>query len=134
VNWTLFAQLAVTVVVAVMAAWITHRFASERDAKNERRKLRIQYLLEAYRTLERTTSASQEKGERSAAWEKAASDIQLLGDAEQVRLTQEWVTEFSDRQTALLDPLLASLRQSLRKELGLEKVDDAVKYLRMNPK
>lgn len=131
-DWKLFSQLAVTVFVAVIAAWIAHRLASERDARNERRKMRIQYLLDAYRLLERSTA--QDPGvEQWKAYEKAAVDIQLLGNKEQVHLAQDWVKEFSTKNRASLDPLLASLRRSLREELGLELVDDGVQYLRIKP-
>jgi|GEM_PF-6332866 len=82
--------------------------------------------------LERTTVPGNDR-EKWAAWEKAAMEIQLLGDAEQVRLTQEWIVEFTDKQTAPLNPLLESLRRSLRKELGLEPVSDRVQFLRVTP-
>lgn len=51
-DWKLFAQLAVTLIVAVVGGWAGHYLSMRRDLTSERRKLRVSYLLEAYRRLE----------------------------------------------------------------------------------
>jgi hypothetical protein len=51
-DWKLFAQLLVTFLVAALGWWAAHALSSRRDLANERRKLRVSYLLEAYRKLE----------------------------------------------------------------------------------
>jgi hypothetical protein len=51
-DWKLFSQLVVTFMVAALGWWAGHFLSSRRDLANERRKLRVTYLLEAYRKLE----------------------------------------------------------------------------------
>lgn len=130
-DWRLFWQLAITVMIAVLGTWAAHRFTSRRDVENERRKLRVQYLLEVYRLLERADSTP-DGPERWERYERAAADIQLLGSPEQVRLAREWIREFTaNKNKASIDRMMNSLRVSLRRELNLEPVDGQVVYLRI---
>jgi hypothetical protein len=77
-DWKLFAQLAGTIVVAVLAGWFGHYLSARRDVANERRKLRISYLLEAYTKLEGASNRDDLKSHWSQ-FESAIADIQLLG-------------------------------------------------------
>lgn len=132
-DWNLFAQLVVTALVAIAAAWLTHTFASRRDAAGDQRKLRIQYLLEAYRSLERAESL-EDGPPRWRVYENAAADIQLLGSKEQVELVRIWMSDFTTTQTGNLTPVLESLRKSLRRELHLEAVAGPIVFLRIRPR
>lgn len=128
-DWRLFAQLLVTVVVALAGGWLGHRLAARRDMLNERRKLRVTYLLEAYRKLEDAGN----RNDPDRTWplfESAIADIQLLGSPTQVELARRFALDMAQRHTALLDPLVNDLRQSLREELELPAVYETVVYLR----
>jgi hypothetical protein len=110
---------------------VAHYFTSKRDVENERRKLRTQYLLEAFRKLETASNRSSESFETD--FEKLASavaDIQLLGTLEQVRLAKTFALEFAKNGTASLDELTENLRNELRKELQIEEVRENIVYLR----
>lgn len=128
-DWKLFAQLAVTVIVALAGGWFGHSLSARRDLLNERRKLRITYLLEAYRRLE-------DAGNRSdplRSWpqlESAIADIQLLGSPAQVGLARRFAHNMAHDHTASLDEIINDLRQSLRKELQLPFVEESVVYFR----
>jgi len=127
--WSLYAQLAVTVLVALAGGWLGHSLSARRDFLNERRKLRVTYLLEAYRRLEDAGNRS----DPARSWpkfESAIADIQLLGTPEQVHLAREFARGMATRHTALLDPLVYDLRRSLREELHLSPVSESVIYLR----
>jgi hypothetical protein len=103
-DWKLFAQLLVTVIVALSGGWLGHHFASRRDLLNERRKLRVTYLLEAYRKLEDASN----RGEPDRAWplfESAIADIQLLGSPVQVGLARRFALDMAQHHTASLDRL-----------------------------
>src|SRR3970040_1763407 len=50
-DWKLFAQLLATFFVAAFGWWVAHSLSDRRDLANERRKLRVNYLLDAYRKL-----------------------------------------------------------------------------------
>ncbi len=132
-NWTLFIQLTVTAVVAVMASWLSHRFSSQRDVANERRRMRIQYLLDAYRRLESASNRSVIDSD-SSKFESAIADVQLLGSASQARLAREFAVEMAKQRGASLDALIEDLRASLRSELLLEFVPESVVYLRFSAK
>lgn len=129
-DWKLFAQLLVTVLVALCGGWLGHHLSSQRDLLNERRKLRVSYLLEAYRRLE---SGSNRRDDPSEAWEQiesAIADIQLLGSPEQVKFARQFAQGISDTNTASADNLLYDLRRSLRRELHLPVADGSITFLR----
>jgi hypothetical protein len=128
-DWKLFAQLAMTLVVAILGVWIGHYFSALRDVANERRKLRISYLLEAYRRLEGASNRDAPK----TCWpqfESAIADIQLLGSAHQVSLARQFAIDTAKDRSASLDDLIFNLRQSLRSELELEPISENVLFLR----
>jgi hypothetical protein len=130
-DWKLFVQLAVTVAVALAGGWLGHQLAARRDLLNERRKLRVAYLLEAYRRLEDAGNRS----DPTRSWpkfESAVADIQFLGSPTQVQLARRFAIDMAQRRTASLDGLIFDLRQSLREELQLPPVEEGVVYLRFN--
>ena len=118
--------------IAVMAGWpIVHHFNLRREIAADKRKLRVSYLLEAYRKLENAGNRSiRTESEHARAIESAIADIQLLGTPAQVNLAQEFAIDFANNGTASLDMILQSLRASLRAELELEEVGEILKFLR----
>jgi hypothetical protein len=117
------------VIVALAGGWLGHRFAAHRDLLNERRKLRVTYLLEAYRKLEDASN----RNDPDRTWplfESAIADIQLLGSPAQVGLARRFALDMAQHHTAPLDPLVNDLRRSLREELELPEVIETVVYLR----
>jgi hypothetical protein len=103
---------------------------AKRDLANKRRELRVRYLIDAYRQLESAGNRS----EPSSKWselESAIADIQLFGTPNQVEMAQRFADEFAESRTASLDELLFGLRDTLRAELQLEKVESQIKYLRI---
>ena len=62
--------------------------------------------------------------------ESAIADIQLFGSKSQIELVETFTNEFEQTKAASLDPLLNSLRQDLRKELGYEQIDSNVRWFR----
>lgn len=130
IEWSFYLQLLVTVFVAVMAAWLAHRLSARRDSQNERRKLRIQYLLEAYRRLEGASNRPL-NSETMKQFETAVADIQLLGSPKQVRMARQFALQMAADGTSSLDALTSDLRDSLRQELALAPVNDTVVYIRL---
>lgn len=131
-DWKLFAQLVVTAMIALAGGWLGHHLSSRRDLTNERRKMRVSYLLEAYRRLE---SGSNRREDPSEAWsqiESAIADIQLLGTPEQVRLAKQFAQSLSSANAASADELLFDLRSSLRSELQLAATSIPVTFLRFS--
>src|SRR5260370_10638243 len=85
-DWKLFAQLAATGLVTVIGWWVVNFFSKRRDIENDRRKLRTEYLLEAYRRLEGASHREGRQKEFEDGLESAIADIQLLGTAKQADL------------------------------------------------
>lgn len=129
-DWKLFAQLIVTFAVAALGWWVAHYFSAQRDLANDRRKMRVAYLLEAYRRLESASNRDDLKPYWSN-FESAIADIQLLGSAHQVELARKFSMGMAKDHTASLDALIFDLRQSLRSELHLETVSENVVFLRI---
>lgn len=107
--------LIVTALIAV-TGWLVAQTQARRAT---RRNMRINYLLDAYRRLDRA-------GNRPLAaatgqeLEAAISDIMLLGSPSQAQLAAQFVQRFTAQGAAESQPLLQDLRASLRRELLLE--------------
>ncbi|MFI5398987.1 MAG: hypothetical protein ACHQ9S_25940 [Candidatus Binatia bacterium] len=117
-------------IVAILGWYVAHRLSTERDVANQRRKLRVQYLIEAYRRLEFVGNRPLTP-ELAPEFEKAVADIQLFGSLREVQLAREFALGFAKNGTHPLDPLLNELRDDLRAELKLEPVHTNITYLRM---
>src|SRR5438309_10729719 len=83
-DWKLLAQLLVTFAVVVLGWWVGHELSARRDLANDRRKLRVTYLLEAYRKLEVASNRDDPKSNRTQL-EVAIADVHLLGSSKQVK-------------------------------------------------
>ena len=132
VNWPLLLPLLVTATVAVAGWWTAHWLSTQRDRANKRRDIRVNYLIEAYRRLERASNR-----ENSHLWaadlESAIADVQLFGGTRQVELAESFAREIASSNAALLDELLKELRDNLRAELALPMVGRKLLYLRIAP-
>jgi hypothetical protein len=128
-NWPLLIPLLATALVAILGWFAAHRLTEARDQANKRREMRLTLLLGAYRALESATNRDF-SGEVAQAACKAFADIQLVGTAEQVKLAQTLMYEFGRTQGGDWQPLLLSLREDLRAELGLRALDSQLVHLR----
>jgi len=106
-------------VAIAIAGWIFGYISSSKlNLKNKKKEMRIQYLIEVYETL----SNSCLRMEYSPDIEMAVTKIQLFGSEEQIKLTHDFLTEFSQNYTATYDELLQKLRDDLRRELNLSNL------------
>jgi hypothetical protein len=121
--------IAATSAVAVaVVGWIVGQVLARRAL---RRTMRVEYLLVAYRRLERVSNRPMTLADEREI-EAAVADVQLLGSPEQVELVQVFVTAFAAEGRASTDPLLDNLRDSLRRELLLEDVPPVASRLRIS--
>lgn len=123
--------LSVTTLVVISGWYFVHRFNIARDRSNKKRDLQIQYLLEAYRRLERASNRPK-NFDNDHELESAIADIQLFGTVEQVKLAEKFSFDIAQNNHASTDELLINLRTELRKELGLEQVNPEIVYLRLD--
>jgi len=127
-NWAIIIPAFIVIV-----GWgIVHHFNTERDRQNKLRDIRIQYLIDAYRSL---ANSSQRPPEKNSPYfrqiESAIADIQLFGTKSQIEKVHVMVTEYPKTATMPLDPLLNDLRNDLRHELNLPPIPENVQWLRM---
>ncbi|MEZ4809748.1 MAG: hypothetical protein R2819_05255 [Allomuricauda sp.] len=127
-----FIKISVTIILAVLGWLIGHYFTSKRNIVQKRRDISIEYLIMAYRVLTTEISHRKETKERFLKLENILSDIQLFGSEHQILLAQQLADVVASGGTFDLDPLINSLRDSLRTELNLSKVKGNVKWLRFN--
>lgn len=80
--------------------------------------MRINYLLDAYRRLDRASNR-QLTAEIGRELEAAISDVMLLGSPDQAKLAADFARAFAVEHVADTQPLLLALRDSLRRELLL---------------
>ncbi len=125
--------LLITTLVAISSWYIVHRLNIARDRANKKRDLQIQYLIEAYRRLERASNRPK-RFDNNSELESAIADIQLFGTAQQVKLAQNFAFAIAQNSHASTDELLMNLRAELRRELGLEEVNPEIVYLRLDEK
>lgn len=123
-SWILPLVTATTSLLGVIVgAVIAHRATLARESAAERRTRRVEHLVSAYRRLE---SAANRSGGMSpgqeADLESAVTDIMLLGQPAEIEATTRFLREFDANGAAPLDPVIRTLRRSLRDELELADV------------
>jgi len=131
INFNLLIPALITTLVAIIGWYIVHYLNVRRDRNNKRRELIIQYLIEAYRRIERASNRPKEF-DNNLDLESAIADIQLLGSQDQVVLAGKFAYDIDESSHASTDELLYDLRESLRRELKLEEVKTKITYLRLD--
>lgn len=142
-SWDIFLPSIITVLVA-LGGWIAvHGLTARRDRNNKRREFITQYLIEAYRRLERVAGREQDNRIHNAVAfvidvETSIADIQLFGTRKQVELVQKFAIEFNRSFRTpggvSIEELLEDLRRELRNELNLQPVPDSLIHLRLTPR
>lgn len=121
----------IATIIPIIGWYIVHRLSVNRDRANKRRDLRVTYLIEAYRRIER--SANRPKTyDNNLELESAIADIQLFGSPRQVELAVKFAFDIAKKSNASTDELLTDLRKELRGELDLEPVAPEITYLRLH--
>ena len=123
----------VAAVVAVGGWYVAHRLNVARDVANKRRELRIQYLLDAYRRLEKNANRQLKSVDEDREFESAIADIQLLGTTEQLNALNGFLEDTKAKDGARnINYLLGALRTDLRSELELESDSKKVMIFRFD--
>ena len=125
----IFIPLVTSALIAIVGWYVAYLAAIRRDRMQKRRDLTVQYLIEAYRRVEKA-ALNELKGPASSDLESAIADIQLFGSADQVKHAQEFARNHAATGQASANSLLVTLRRDLRKELNLERVSDSLLFYR----
>ena len=118
--------------VAIVGLAISHWLTSKRDFSAEKRKIQINFMLEAYRKLERGSCRGTNQDQYAEEFHSAIADIQLLGSPDQVRVAQRIAVALGSGsgEKVTINELLNVLRAELRTELNLPSVGGELVILR----
>jgi len=105
---------------------------ARRELNAEKRKIRINFMIEAYRKLENGSCRGSNQEKYSEQFHSAIADIQILGSPTQVEIAQEIALALGSGSGSLItiNELLNALRTELRSELNLPSVSSEVIILR----
>lgn len=116
-------------VLFIISWFATNWLTSKREYDNKKREIKIQYLIGAYRSI---ASAANRQGtmtnDQKLKIESAIDDIQLLGNETELNSLNNMISSRNSNFTEILE----ILRNDLRQELELKKVDYPLKFYRMN--
>lgn len=131
----LFSSVIAAAIIAI-GWWVSHKQTIERDVINKRRDQTVHYLIEAYRGLECCASRSASDVSKYAdRFENAIADIQLFGTKVQAQMAFDLCRAIAQGSPeASTGPLLHSLRDDLRRELGLERIEKDPVHFRVRRK
>lgn len=122
-------EILISSVVIILSWFVGSWLTTRREFNNKKREIRIQYLIGAYRSI---ASAANRQGtmtnDQKLKIESAIEDIQLLGNEIQLNALNNMVSSRNSNFTEILE----ILRNDLRQELELKKVDYPLKFYRMN--
>ncbi|MGH8546928.1 MAG: hypothetical protein ACREX3_25610 [Gammaproteobacteria bacterium] len=124
-EWKIIIPSALIILGWFMVSWL----AAKREFTNKRREVRIQYLIEAYRSIASAANRQEQTtDDQKLKIESAIEDIQLLGNERQLKALDSMISSGNNNFTEILEVL----RDDLREELELHQVSYPLKFYRMN--
>ena len=131
--WKRLFPLLLTAILTLVLYFIGDYLAARRDTTNKQRDLRIEYLISAYSKLSNATQRAPESGSPYFAdVETAMADIQLFGTDSQIEKACRTMDEFQKERYLKLNELLRELRDDLREEMDLSKIESDVQWIRFD--
>lgn len=129
-----YIKILATISLAVIGWIVGYYFTTRKDINQKRRDISIEHLINAYRVLTNDISHRNQSRENNTKLENILSDIQLFGTEEQIEMAKKLADTVAKGGEFQLDPLINSLRNNLRKMIGLKKVTGNVRWLRFSNK
>jgi hypothetical protein len=122
-------EIIISSLLIIFGWFIVNWLSSKREFNNKRREVRIQYLIEAYRSIASAANRKEKTtDEQKLKIESAIEDIQLLGNSKQLQALKNMIDNDDNNFTEMLEVL----RADLRKELKLNKIQYPLKFYRIN--
>lgn len=131
-KWAPLVGPALAALVAIIGFGIVHLLTSRRERKADKRKVRVDFMIEAYRKLENGSCRGANAAKYSEQFHSAIADIQLLGSPSQVEVAKAIALALGSgtgKQISIND-LLNVLRTELRSELDLPQVSGELVIIR----
>lgn len=130
IPWDKINPVIISTIVVILGWIVTHQLTLLRDSANKRREQRVNYLVAAYRALSKASNHPN-LYEIADELERAVSDIQFLGNKEQIIEVNKFVESLIKNKTVNLDPLLYAIRKELRKDLGRQTYNGAIMWFKI---
>lgn len=127
-----FWGIALPFLIALILAFISHQFAVSRKLNEQRKEKRIEYLTGSFNSLMHFSN-NPNKAEADISLRNAVIQIQFQGNPSQVNMMKRLLENLGKNKSADFGPLIDSIRDELRKELGLEKVGAGVYWFHPLP-
>jgi hypothetical protein len=121
----------------VALGWlISHKLTIERETAAKRRDQHLTYLVPAYQALAKLIPYNNagRLDEIDEELQKAIANIQFFGNAQQIQLVRDFTDNLVRKNIINADPLLLSLRDELRRELGKESVVGPIRWMSLYDK
>jgi hypothetical protein len=128
-DWKLFLSIGVPALVVVTGWFLAHWLTARRDLASKKREQRLKALEACYMRIA-TSSNRDFTAESMEKLEIFVSEIQLYGTPHQISLMGTMVNSFKAGEKVSYDALLADLRDTIRGQLALERVEGPVWWLR----
>lgn len=126
VNWNVVIAI-IGLMLTVLGWHISNVYQYRHEVENKKRDKVVDYLIISYFRIADACNrdvAKESESERRYNLERALEDIQLFGSERQIELAKLAYKGFVLDKSTSMDNLLQDLRNSLREELGLERVND----------
>jgi len=131
-TWAPLISSPFAALIAIIGLGVSHMLTARRELNAEKRKIRINFMIEAYRKLENGSCRGSNQEKYSEQFHSAIADIQILGSPAQVEIAQKIALALGSGSGSLItiNELLNALRTELRSELNLPSVSSEVIILR----
>ncbi len=131
-TWAPLLGPALAALVAIVGFGISHALTSRRELNAEKRKVRVSFMIEAYRKLESGSCRGVNAAKYSEQFHSAIADIQLLGSPVQVEVARKIALALGSGtgEPININELLNALRAELRSELNLPQVSGELVIIR----
>ena len=110
---------------AIAGGLVAHFLSLSREKTSKRREIMIKYKMELWRLIDKSNGlAAETVGDKSydaANWEEIVREIQLLGTDEQIAMVKKIAAAIGTDKDVPFVPLMKSLQDELRHELGMKK-------------
>lgn len=108
----------IPLITGIFGIFLGSYLTKKRDFQKTKKELRIKYLIEAYRKIEKGAMPVSKKFDKGD-FESAIADIQLFGNPSQIHLAYKFCEEAAKGNGKLLQELLENLRNELRSEVKI---------------
>ncbi|MGL5856802.1 MAG: hypothetical protein ACRC35_00045 [Angustibacter sp.] len=129
----IMADTLIPILTLLLGAGLSYLMANRNQANEIRRRYRTEYLLGAYRNIERTTNRKLTNA-AAISLESAIAEVNMFGTAKHQKIAKELQVAMAKHQTASFNPLLDVLRTDIRREFGLDRGIAEVAYFRVGPR